>query len=308
MPTAGVGIRVAVASSVVCVCTLGFALAAQEQLLRVSAPDPRLRIVRVVAAEPVAGAYANGVTADVVVGLDGRVEAVTVIEGQKAHHASAIAALKQYQFAPVLVDGKPSRFVTRLSVHVPDTFANDALIRNSSGSASSTVPGQRDVVLLADCSRALTTRDGSPQAIQTCRDAVAAADASGVASKRSSARSFLGDVYMFAKQWSDAVAAYQAALSVVTPSEAGDLRSGDILTAIAIAQGNLGDFAAADRSATSASAKLQASMTAHPESRGQYASTLRSTLLVHARIKQALGDVEAAKAIERTAAALDGSK
>ena len=83
-------------------------------------------------------------------------------------------------------------------------------------------------------------------------DAVAAADQAGAAAYAPrSARSFLGDVYIFAKRWSDALAAYQSALSIPRASHTSDLGTGEILAKIAIAQVNLGDLAAADRSAES---------------------------------------------------------
>ena len=53
------------------------------------------------------GVYANSVTADVVIGTDRRIESVTALEGQKAQQASAVAAMKQNRFIPVLIDGNP---------------------------------------------------------------------------------------------------------------------------------------------------------------------------------------------------------
>jgi hypothetical protein len=51
----------------------------------------------------------------------------------------------------------------------------------SGASDSVTVRPHRDVALLEECSRALSTQDGSPRAIERCRDAVAAADQAGAA-------------------------------------------------------------------------------------------------------------------------------
>lgn len=281
----------------------------QEELPRIPLTDARLKIVRVVPAQRVPGVYANSVTADVVIGPDGSVESVRVVEGRDAHHGSAIAALRQYQFAPVVIDGTPTRVVTRLSVHVPDDYSTEALEKASGAARSATVPARREVVLLADCSRALTTQDGSPRAIQTCRDAVAAADKAGVAAvSRRSPRRFLGDVYMFAKRWSDAVEAYQSALAVTGSVESDGLGSGEIMTMIAIAQVNLGDLVAADRSSDVASTRIQASMGEHPERRQEHVSALRATWLFQARIKRLRGDAAAAAALESKAAALSSSR
>jgi hypothetical protein len=64
---------------------------------------------------------------------------VAVLEGQKAQHASAVAALKQYRFAPVAIDGKPTRVILRMAVHVPDTISSDALAKNPGTTNSITV-------------------------------------------------------------------------------------------------------------------------------------------------------------------------
>ena len=159
-----------------------------------------------------------------------------------------------------------------------------------------------------------------PQPLSVCRPSVSrdvgassqrlefAAQRAAAAYAPRSARSFLGDVYMFAKRWSDALAAYQSALSIPRASDTSDLGTGEILAKIAIAQVNLGDLAAADRSAESAAATLQTSMAAHPDQRQEHMITLRSTLLFHARIKQLRGDNEAAQTLELRAVELDGSK
>jgi hypothetical protein len=66
-----------------------------QPLPRVAFPDSRLQLLHRAGAEPVAGVYANSVSADVVVGPDGRMESVTVVEGHEAHRASATAALQR---------------------------------------------------------------------------------------------------------------------------------------------------------------------------------------------------------------------
>jgi hypothetical protein len=63
------GMRVRIAMAAVLMAVAVLRLGAQEQLPRISLSDSRLKIVRVVQAEPVAGAYANSVTADIVIGV-----------------------------------------------------------------------------------------------------------------------------------------------------------------------------------------------------------------------------------------------
>jgi hypothetical protein len=298
-------VRVAVAAILV---ASAIRVVAQEPLPRIPFPDARLKIIRIVQAEPVAGVYANTVTADVIVGLDGSVESVSVIQGQQAQRASATSALKQYKFSPVMIDGKPTRVIVRIGVHVPDTIPNDALA-NSPGTTKITVGARQDLVLRADCSRAVTGLSATADPIQLCRAAVDATDQSAVstAEERRAVRGWLADAYMLVKQWPDVITACQSALSIVTKSDADQLRTGELLTRVVIAYANLGDFEAADRNAASAAATVERSMAAHPDERREHVDILRAIYVLSAQVKLLRGDGDAAMTFERKAAAL-GSK
>jgi hypothetical protein len=304
------GMRVRVAMPAVLLAVAALGLAAQEQLPRISLTDAQLKVVRVVEAEPVAGVYANTVTADIVIGVNGSVESVTVLEGRKAQHASAIAALKQYRFAPVAIDGKPTRVILRIGVHVPDTISSDALAKNPGTTNSITVLARRDVTLMADCSRVVSQLVAAPGAIQLCREAVEATDQSSAttAYERRAVRGWLADAYMLAKQWSDAIATYQSALAIDAKSDADEVDAGELLTKMAIAYTNVGDLATADRSASSAVAKVEASMAARPDQRKVHVDALRTMYSFSAQVKRLRGEEEAATTLERKAAALGSSK
>jgi len=280
-------------------------VAAQEPLPRIPFPDARLKIIRIVQAEPVAGVYANTVTADVIVGLDGSVESVSVIQGQQAQRASATSALKQYKFSPVMIDGKPTRVVVRIGVHVPDTIPNEALA-NSPGAAKVTVGARKELVLMADCSRAVSGLSPAADPVQICRAAVDATDQSTVstAEERRAVRGWLAQAYMLVKQWPDVITAGQSALAIVTTSDADQLRTGELFTRVAIAYANLGDFEAADRNAGSTAATVEQSMVAHPDGRREHVDMLRTIYVLSAGVKRLRGDADAAMAIERKAAAL----
>lgn len=289
---------------------------AQEQLPRLTQFDERLKQIVHVQPEPVSGVYANYVDADVMIDVDGNLESVTAVEGNKAQHASAVAALKRFRFAPVMVDGKPTRVVTRISIHVPDTFTADALTKPSSATppastSAVTVPANPATVLTADCSRAALGTGPEPgvgastiaAAIRTCQAAIDAADRSSADAtyERTASRRFLADVYLREQRWSDAIASYQAAMEIA--AKAGRGKSQYLLGA-AIAHTNLGDLASADRNASSAVAETEAAMAAHPDEREIYLIELRSIYALAARIKQLRGDTVGATAIERKASAL----
>lgn len=288
----------------VVVVALSTLVAAQEPP-RVAFLSDAIKVLQLVPAEPVSGVYANYVTADIVIGPDGSVQSVTVIEGHEAHRASASAALEQYRFAPVVIDGKPSRVMTTISVHVPDTLSS-ADLATGRADTSGSVQARRDTVLTGDCSRAVMRRDGSAEAIRTCRAAVAAAEElSPVGSyERRAANAFLADVYMLAGRWQDAIAQYQTTLDIVTPSDGGGYRAAEYLSMIALAHVNLGDLPAADRALASAVTTAESSMAAHPDGRELHVQLLRTLLDLHARIKRQRSDEAGAVELERRTDAL----
>lgn len=281
-----------------------------QQLPRLAFSDSRLKLLHRVDAEAVSGVYANSVSADVIIGLDGRVESVTVLEGHAAHRASATAALKQYRFAPVVVDGKPSRVIITLSVHVPDTFQDQTLSARPSQSAATTVEARRDIVLAADCGRAIRGQTGAEAAVRTCRAALDAANRlpPSASVERRSAHSHLAEALMLAKQWRDAIAEYTAALGIDTHSEADDFNAAEYLGMMARAYSNLGDLRAADRAAASAVSKVESSLAAHPDARQVHEEMLRALLVVHAGVKRQQGDVTGAVTLERRAGAIGRAK
>jgi hypothetical protein len=201
------------------------------------------------------------------------------------------------------------RNLTLLGV-IAATSAVGAQGRQGPGvSQSVTVRPPRDLMLFDECDQARIRQDGSTRAIQICQDAVAAADAAGAAAfAPRDVRSFLGDVYMFATRWSDAIDAYRSALGIVKLAEESDLYTGEMLTKIAVAEANLGDLAAADRNAESAAATLRTSLMVHPEQRREHVASLRSTLLFQARVRRLRGDEATAQELEHIASALDDSR
>jgi tetratricopeptide (TPR) repeat protein len=175
---------------------------------------------------------------------------------------------------------------------------------------SVTVRPARDLALFGECDQAYLARDGSARAIEICRSAVAAANAAGdSAFAPRLARSRLGDIYMFAGRWSDAIAAYDSALSLKTSTDdATPLETGETLTKRAVAQLNLTDLPAADASATSAEAALEQPAKRDADEQQRYIATLDATLRVHAQIKRLRGDESGAQKLEARARALAKAK
>ena len=203
--------------------------------------------------------------------------------------------------------------ITRVGLHLSlllvstPAVAMQAQVPGATNSV--TVRPARDIALLLECDKAYLTQDASVRAIETCRAAVAAADEAGASAFAPRlARSRLGDIYMFAGRWSDAIAAYELALSVKTSIEATGLETGEILAKRAIAQLNLQDLVAADASATSAEAAMEQPVKRDADEQRRYIATLKDTLMVHARIKRLRGDESGAQKLETRAGALAAAK
>ena len=171
---------------------------------------------------------------------------------------------------------------------------------------SITVPGRKDFTLSNDCQLAVNRSDASTATIELCRAALEATDQEPAAdlSDRRDVRIALGNAYLLAEQWANALSAYQAAQAIAAKPDLDDARAGEFLADMALAYMLTGDLEAADRNATAALPRMEAAMAAHPTQRSRYVESLR-TLYEFARLlKLRLGDVAGAAAIERKAAAL----
>lgn len=171
---------------------------------------------------------------------------------------------------------------------------------------SAPVTARRDIVLTADCTRALTRSDGSADAIRICRDALEAVNQlpARATDERRKAHSHLGNAYALARRWPEAITEYESALRIDTQSDARDFEAGEYLGMIAKAYVNLGDLPAADQAAASAVTRVEASMAAHPDSHRVHADMLTALLQLHATIKQRRGEAASARALERKAATI----
>lgn len=302
----GTRTSITVAAAAMLTAALVLPAGAQEPPLRIEMFGPHFKLVRAAPAEPVSGVYANSVAADIVIGLDGRVESVRVLKGNKAHHASAVAALKTYQFAPVVVNGRPTRAILQISVHVPDTGLGSAPAAIPNSSSSATVRARPEVTLMAECSGAISQMTAKPGAIATCRRAVEATDRSSATtpSDRRTVRIWLGDAHLFAGQWADAITAYEAASGVRVTSGDDDVKAGELLAKMGMAHLQLGDLEAADRRVAAAVAKVEGATASGAEQRRARDGSLDAIYRLGATIKRLRGDGPAAEALERKAAAL----
>jgi hypothetical protein len=176
-------------------------------------------------------------------------------------------------------------------------------------STSTAVRATPAVVLTGDCSRAASGgapgARPTPDAIETCKAAVAAADAASTEAtyERQASRVFLAGAYMSAQRWSEAIQTYRAALEIA--DKAGTDDTTRYLRGIAAAQASLGDLSAADQTvATAMSQKERLLGASSQDDRAIHAIELRSIYALATQIKRLRGDVAGAATLEAKAAAL----
>jgi len=273
---------------------------------RIPRDDAYRHMITRVQAEPVAGVYANSVTADIVIGTNGGVESVTVLKGDQRQAPSAIAALMNYRFSPIVLDGRPRRVITTVVITVPDTFATSELAAGSDTSAAVDVRGRPEVVLTADCNRATKIYPNPAKAVDTCIAALRAVNElpENELKLRVDAHSALGDAYLLTRRWPDAIREFEAALRIERPLEAKTYRRGERLGKISVGYFNLGDLTSADHYAGLAVTTMRAAMPADPNERAIVMRTLRELLLMQARFKRLHSDEIGARRLEHEAEGL----
>jgi hypothetical protein len=191
--------------------------------------------------------------------------------------------------------------------YVVAAMAMAACIRVLGAQDSVTVGPRREVTLMQACAQAISQMKPEPGAIATCRSAVEAVDraAAMTASDRRTVRGWLGDACLLASQWAEAITAYESALNVPASSGPDEIKAGELLSRMALVHTKLGDLDAADRRVATAATKVEGVKPSSPDQRRARAAALEAIYLVGATAKRLRGDVPAAEAFERKAAALN---
>jgi tetratricopeptide (TPR) repeat protein len=267
----------------------------QQTPVRIPDDEARDHLVKHVRAEPVTGVYANSVSADLVIGLDGTVEAVTIVTGNPLHRSAATAAFKQWRFKPFVRNGRPVRALVRFAIHVPDEPRSpEVALRETWGS------------LLKECLDLLNA--GNPvQAEVTCRKALEAANKlpGNTALERSNALSMVGSSLLLLNRPREALTQYAEALKLAEEHrESDDADLGGAYMNMGRAHSVLKELETADTFYARAVSTLEAALKSLPSMRDVYTPRLRSALLEYARVKRARGHVDDAAALEKRAASL----
>jgi tetratricopeptide (TPR) repeat protein len=195
----------------------------------------------------------------------------------------------------------------RTESDTPATTQRAPAVPDPSSSTSVKVPADPHIVLTSDCTRRTMIDRNPNEAVETCTRALDAANAlpADRLDERIKAHSNLGEAYVVARRWSDAIREFETALRLEQPLAANSYRGGERLGMIAMSYFNLGDLQNADFNAGRAVATLKAVTTANEDERRVLTGTLQSMLQMQARFKRLHGDEKGAARLESEAEALE---
>jgi TonB family protein len=237
------------------------------------------------------------VALDITISPEGNVSSVTVLSGHPMLAPAFVDAVKKWKYKPFIQDGHAIAVVTKVEWKVP--------------SASRTNTEQK---ALKDYYPAFQTcyhmvHDGkNSDAEKKCSEAVALSDElpANRLIERSSSRTFLAHALISERRPDEAIPLYQKALEISKGVERSETDA-DFASEhanLARAYFIVGQLDKADVLYEQSVMIFEAAINALPSMKDDYTARLRSTLLEYAKLKNARGDVDSAKALEQKAAGL----
>ena len=237
------------------------------------------------------------VALDITVSPEGKVSSVTVLSGHPMLAPSFVDAVKKWQYKPFMQDGHAIAVVTKVEWNL------------SSASRTNT-----EQTALKDYYPAFQTcyhmiHDGkNSDAENKCSEAVALSDQlpTNRIIERSSSRTFLAHALIAEHRPDEAIPLYQKALEFskgVEHSES-DADFASQHANLARAYFIVGQLDKADVLYEQSATIFEAAIVALPSMKDDYSARLRSTLLEYAKLKNARGEADSAKALEQKAAGL----
>jgi TonB family protein len=237
------------------------------------------------------------VALDIIISPEGKVSSVTVLSGHPMLTPAFVDAVKKWEYKPFIQDGHAIAVVTKVEWSVP--------------SASRTNTEQK---ALKDYYPAFQTcyqmvHDGkNSDAEKKCSEAVALSDElpANRIIERSSSRTFLAHALIAEHRPDEAIPLYQKALEIRKGVEHSE-RDADFASEhanLARAYFIVGQLDKADVLYQQSVTIFEAAIVALPSMKDNYTSRLRSTLLEYAKLKDARGEADSAKALEQEAAGL----
>lgn len=238
------------------------------------------------------------VVLDVTISADGKVSSVKALSGHPMLVPACIEAVRKWEYKPFMQDGQAIAAVTRVewTVESPThTKSEERALRDyypAFQECYGLVHARKDVDAEKKCSEAVVLSDELP--------------ASRII-ERSSSRTFLAHSFVGQGRPIDAVPVYEKALEIYRSVEHSE-RDADFASDhanLARAYFLTGQLDKADLLYERSVAIFEAAIIALPDMRDNYTARLKRTLLEYAKLKNARGEANSAKELERKAAELE---
>lgn len=237
------------------------------------------------------------VSLEITISTEGKVGSVNVLSGHPMLAPAFVDAVKKWEYKPFVQDGQPIAVITRVDWSVPSPSHTNA-----------------EEKALKDYYPAFhicyqMVRDGkNSDAEKKCSEAVSLSDAlpANRIIERSNSRTFLAHSLVAEKRPEEAIPLYEKALEIARGVEHSD-RDADFASDhanLARAYFQIGKLDKADVLYGQSITIFEAAIVALPEMRENYTARLKRTLLECAKVKNARGEVDDAKALEQRAADL----
>lgn len=234
---------------------------------------------------------------DITISVDGKVTSATPLSGPPLLQGACMEAVKKWQYKPFAEDGHPIAVVTTV----------DCTFRTTSY-ASSEQSALHDYYPVDDACMSLYRAKNYSDAETKCRAAVALAEQlpADRMIERSTSYALLAHAFLSEGKLEDAIPLYQKSLDAYRDVEHSD-RDADFATDhvnLARAYFLARQFDKADPLYARAIQIYEAAIVALPDMKENYTARMKRAILEYAKLKEAEGDSDAAKALAQKAAAL----
>lgn len=241
-----------------------------------------------------AAGIGGSVVVDIVIDASGKVTSVTLVSGHPMLAPAFVDAVKKWEYAPFLKDGKPSAVMTRVEWKVD----SPNYTKSQEKALQEYYPAFRSCYGLL---RQAKDAEAEPK----CRDALALSDQlpENRVLERSSAREFVGHVLYRQHKFAESVPLYEKAVEIrgATQHSDSDADFADDNASLARAYAAVGKLSESDTYYSRAVAIFKAAIADLPSMKDNYTARLKRTLLEYATVKKAIGQAAESARLEEEA-------
>jgi TonB family protein len=234
------------------------------------------------------------VVVDVVIGATGKVTSVTLISGHPMLAPAFIEAVRKWEYAPFVEDGRATSVITRVEWKV-----------DSPNYSKAQEKALQDYYPAFRTCYDLVRKGNDSQAEPKCRQALSLSDQlpENRVLERSSAREFVGHVLYRQNKFAESVPFYEKAVEIRSTYEHSD-SDADFASdnaSLARAYAAVGKLSDSDTYYSRAVTVFKAAIADLPSMKDNYTARLKSTLLEYAKLKAAIGQTDEASRLEKEA-------